>query len=48
VGCPIFDIIKVIDIFPTSIIEEMNESLSVEILEGEILSTLSTLQKSKN
>jgi hypothetical protein len=46
-GCPIAEIIKVIDIFPRSITEDMNDSLLAQVIEEELLSTLSTFQKSK-
>jgi hypothetical protein len=46
-GCYFDNILKVIDLFTRSIIEEMNDSLQEDILEGEVLSTLLCFQKSK-
>jgi len=42
-GCLITENINVVDIFPRSISEEINESLHEEILKGEIISTLSVV-----
>jgi hypothetical protein len=47
VGCPIIDILKVINLFPNSILDEMNVSLQVWISKTEIFSTLSSFQKFK-
>jgi hypothetical protein len=46
-GCPISEIIKFINCFPKSFLDDMKESLQAEILEKEILSTLSSFQKYK-
>jgi hypothetical protein len=47
-GCPIKEILEVIDLFPRSIIEDVNESLQEEIMEGKVLATLEEFQKRKS
>jgi hypothetical protein len=44
--CPILETLKVIELIPISISEEMNESLRDEVQEGEILAMLEAFQKS--
>jgi hypothetical protein len=46
-GCPINDIFKVVFLFPKLVSDEDNESLKEEILEKQILSTLSAFEKGK-
>jgi hypothetical protein len=48
VGCPIVVIIKVIDLSPRSITEDVNDSLLAQIIEEYFFSTLSDFQKRKN
>ena len=47
-GCPIAEILEVLDIFPRAISEEMNEELSKDILEEEIKQVLQYFQKGKS
>lgn len=47
-GCPIKEILEVVELSPRSIREEMNGSLYANILEGKIMSTLEAFQKRKS
>jgi hypothetical protein len=47
-GYPIEEILKVIDLFPNKITEEMNKALLEKVSESKILDTLSTFQKYKS
>jgi hypothetical protein len=46
-GCPILEILKVVEIFPRSFTVDMNEYLQAEILEGEVLAIIEAFQKRK-
>ena len=47
-SCPIMEMIKVIDLFPRAIIEEMNEELTKDITEEEIQQVLYSFEKGKS
>jgi hypothetical protein len=46
-GCPIKEILDVLNVFSPVIIEDMNKSLEEEVLEAEVLGALSSMQKGK-
>ena len=47
-GCPIGEMLEVLDLFPRAIIEEMNDELTKDILEEEIKQVLHSFQKGKS
>ena len=46
-GCPIEEMLEVLDLFPRAITEEMNDELTKDILEEEITQVLHSFQKGK-
>ena len=48
VGCPIFEMLEVLDLFPRLITEEMNEYLTQDIKKEEIKKVLHSFQKGKS
>ena len=47
-GCPIEEMLEVLDLFPRAITEEMNDELTKDILEEEITQVLHSFQKGKS
>ena len=47
-GCPIGEMLEVLDLFPRAIIEEMNGELTKDIVEEEIKQVLHSFQKGKS
>ena len=47
-GCPIVDMLEVLELFPRDIIEEMNKDLTKDITGEEIQQALQSFQKGKS
>ena len=47
-GCPITEILKVLNLFPRLITEEMQQDLMEEVTEDELSKIISTFQKGKS
>ena len=48
VGCPIGEMLEVLNLFPRAITEEMNDELTKDILEEEITQVLHSFQRGKS